>query len=278
MRDILLKYRNFTITTPREANREIAFTEDFSDPEFDSWEIALYKNVPTLHLKSGSLVVKFQYERGVFEGRDPRGGFSIMRPPSNAITDLTEWQKGPQRITPAMSGSPKLTINKNSETAIMGGYQHEEFDSYNLFGVELKDALDELFKAGYERVMVMNTGIANIGAIDLLGHLEPYLGEIVEKGEVGSVQIVSPNLEGDAGELSIETGDWRGFMIKRNIWHKIQKIVLDSRNNFEYNMTQAFHRHNLIRLSTTLSRVNNSTPQDSRRKNFKVNYETTQSN
>lgn len=255
-----------------KADRPINFSDDFNDPEFQSWEIADFKGIPTLFLRFGESILRLQYANRVFEGRDARGGFSIMRPPTNAIKSLEDWRTAPRNV-PLFQEKQMLTIAKTSDTAILGDYVHEGYDNYPVHGVELKDALNDLFKAGYSRVMVLNTKLANISAIPLLSNLEPFLGLKTDGGEVGSVQLMSSNTPGQADEIQKESGDWRGFMLKHDIWFKIQKNVLDSKGNFEYNMTQAFTRHNLVRLSTSLSRVTDWTPQDSRRKNFKVNNE-----
>ena len=116
MKDLLLKYKQFTITTPYKANRRILFTEDFQDQEFDAFEVVEKDGKKQLLMsKAGQVLIRFEYVRATdsLEGRDVRGGVSVIRPLSNAIKPFREWHSSDRPRVSMYSEAPKVQIVEN---------------------------------------------------------------------------------------------------------------------------------------------------------------------
>jgi len=264
MKELLLKYREFTITTPYKANRRILFTEDFQDQEFDAFEVVNNGGkVQLIMNKGGETLVRFEYIRAT----------DSLEPQSNAINAFREWKLSDKPRLSLYSEAPKVQVVDNPGFAAIVGDASLAFelpeghDFYSALQFDPRISLSTLFDAGYQKVYFLNCS-THKSSLDFLKNLEKYLS-----GPVGSVQMASTCDISDVtpSELMIENGPFKGFVITSAVWNKVRNRVLKSKQNFSYAMESAFDFHNLHRLSPCLGRDLNTNPQDKRRKNYTVN-------
>jgi hypothetical protein len=273
MEDLLLKQRQFRISTPMAANRDIFFTEDFKDFEFDRWKVesdtVSGKKYLSLY-KDNQRLCKLSYDKDSLAGFDARGGQTVIKPLSSNTSKFTEYFNRRRKVAalqPAQNVVNTAKYEKKHDSAVVAisGSDHLEGWDCDVYQIKsnLFETVDQLFSAGYKNVIVANCSTTP-HFIPLAINLASYL---IDK--VGAVQLVSDDT-GEGDELISETGPWKGFLINDITWGKIRGWMKDTKYNFYRNIDQAFKHKNLIRLSTAMSRDRRWTKSDSRRKNFKV--------
>ena len=259
MRAILLKQKLFEVSTPL-GKRDIIFNENLVDREFDSFQI---ENNTLLLRKDGITLATLSYNpnRNCLSGSDLRGGTTEVYPFPNKEQEFKNHFSTDRKSEPLLK--EKDSIKKKTDTAVVCNLSFEGYDCYKP-SKKLFDTFDSLFQAGYQYVMYINTPIT------------PHITQLLENlskdkvhGDIGSVQVVSGKA-GKADEISLETGDWRSFSISVDVWAKIRKHMDNPKFNFFRNLTVQFKEKKLKRYSTNMSRDKDWTPQDSRRKNFKI--------
>lgn len=256
MIDLLLEQGTFTISTPL-GKREIVFSRDFEDREFDGFE---YTDIYLGLKKEGKVLCKLYYDVGALRGADIRGGTTEIYPISNMQSKFDDFFKvdRPRELLV----KPEKEVEVSSTFAVISVKNFEGYDCFKP-GNDLFETYNNLFEKGYSFVLNINTNTTP--------HIIPLLANLAEKelkDGVGSVQVVSGKI-GAPNEISIETGDWRSYAIDSMTWAKIKSKMNNRKWNFHRNLTLQFREKKLQRYSTNLSRDLSWTPQDSRRKNFR---------
>jgi len=260
MLEILLN-RTYKITSPVTGVREISFMSEFSDIEFDDW--AATENSLNL-FQNGQRVASLIFDGNKLSGRDTRGGYIVVEPQSNNVKQFQDYFRKPRKVSLSHSQSFRNIpeIKKNHTIAVLSKSLYSGVDNYK-YSKFLKEDIDLMFTSGYNHVMVIDRDLPE-SSIKLLTSLTSYLNN-----EIGSVQVVS-STEGAADALQYESGNWSCFCLSSGAWSKIRKFVLGSTFNLETALTKAFNEKRLKRISTKMSRDVKNTPQDSKRKNFKM--------
>lgn len=253
--------KTYKIVSPVTGVREITFNSEFSDIEFDDWSA----NEDSLKLfQNGQRVASLSLEGNSLSGRDVRGGYVVIEPLSNNIKMFQDYFRKPRKVALSHSQSFRSIpeIKKNHSVAVLSKSIYSGVDNYN-YSKFLKQDIDLMFSSGYNYVMVIDRELPE-SSIKLLNTLTSYLS-----GEIGSVQVVS-DTKGPADALQYETGSWSCYCLSSNAWSKVRKSVIGSSFNLETALTKGFNDKRLKRISTQMSRDVQNTPQDSKRKNFKL--------
>lgn len=259
----LLKHKTFMLSDSHKQNREIKFGNPFSDEEFNDWRIKRENGKDVLLLRNnGETVVQLSYDGETLAGRDLRGGKASMRPLPKMQAAFDAYFKNMGKVK---LGIPKSfqTIQVTEKVEDVAVLSHNIYDGVDCYPIieNLGAAIDKLFYAGYNSVMYVDKPLDQ-ASVELLNNLSK------SQGNVGCVQVVS-NKKGAADTISLETGAMSCFAITKEVWSKVRKQTLNPQFNFETGFRKALKSFELNTYSMDMSRDRQTTPQDSRRKNFK---------
>lgn len=259
----LLKNKTFILSDSYKQDRQISFSKPFDDEEFNDWRLKRENGKDVLLLrKNNENVVQLSYDGEKLNGKDLRGGKASMLPLPKNKSEFDFYFKDKSKLS---LGVPKSfqtiqVAETNSNTAILSHNVYENADCYPLID-NIGAAIDKLFYSGYSTVMCVDRPLDQ-SSVDLLFNLSQVMGNL------GSVQVIS-NKKGAADTISIETGTMSCYAINKLVWSKVRKQALNPQFNFHTGFRKALKSFKLATYSTEMSRDAKTTPQDSRRKNFK---------
>lgn len=267
MLDLIKKQRQFFVTTPISSNRLVELTEDFQDDEFDSWGAGTYKGVPSIFFyKDGEVYLRLQYMEGAFQGRDPRGGISILRPNSDsAVKAWKDWHVGPKKVNLRPEYNSIIRNNKNAMLRDkMYSNPNLNTEGYDVYDIkeDYYDIIDKLFSAGYENVLVLNCHATSNAPQLVLNMAANSTGSVIPQFYSGT--------DGDGGKITEYAGEFKGYLLNSKIWAVIKTPIKKAKTSFESSLEKVAKRFGVIRLAPVKSRDIHFTPQDSRRQNFEV--------
>jgi len=255
--EILLEQREFNIVTALGYRTIFFDVSEFSDSEFDSFEF----NSEFFYLKKSNHRIKYHYENGKLVGKDYRGGTSEITPlPHNRKSFIAYFNKPREPETLNKKLLVKVIIKKTCDTAIISEHQYPKYDVYRPV-LDIEEMFNELFAAGYETVIWLEDAVNN-SYVDLLLKIKANINiDFVQACTKKTI----PNA--DWNDLHFENGEWRNFLCTYDNWGKVRQF---SGKNIKYMFQSACDKYRLSRCATSINRLQNWQPNDSRRVNFNV--------
>lgn len=258
MKELLENYET-RITSPQSTNRMVNFKG--GDEEFSKWGFS--GQSVYFKIKDSGQELKLTWNGNNFEGRDPRGGFSILRVDQTKLREFRSLMKSPTSL-----GNPvKKEIQKNKNFAVISKFDQSDGDHYYP-DQDLKKQVNKLFESEYDRVYLLDFSppksyfSASNNACDTLNcHFVNASGIKTSDSPLDMHQCL--NLD--------------NFMLPVSTWARIKGKVMKSKKNFNSACSDAVRSMDLKIYAFSKSRVKNSVPNDNKLKNFRIQNAKTKS-
>jgi len=250
MKELLEKYET-RITTPESNNRLIDFLA--GDEEFSAWGFSgqnLYFNIRS----GGKLTLTWNGRN--FEGKDPRGGYSILRVDQTKLERFREYLKSPTKLNNPI----KKEIDKVCDFAVISQFEQSDGDHYEP-EQNLKEQVDKLFDAEYNRVYLLNFSPSK-------GYFQAS-HNACDKLNCHFVNAEGSNSSESPLDLSV-CSKLGNYMIPISTWARIKAKVKKSKKNLTSACSDEISAKNLKIYGFSKSRIKNMVPNDNNLKNFRL--------
>ena len=262
----MLEEKFFKIQTPINPNREISLSVEFTDLEFDRFEIDLHTISFYIEDKK---VCELEHVKGKMVGTDTRGGETILEPTAAARSRFDRFWK-PDRVKPLYVEPMELEVDETEIAILSDLKQARKYKNVSIKrALNTLEEIDTLFQKGFKKVLyIQNPPVA----FDSFVHLMSNLSDAFQEDEkVGAVQGYSRRNSEDGAAVSLEQYEWDGFIINQKQWAKVKgKVMKAKTRNFTRSLSVVFDEKKLVRLSLDMSRNKQFTKSDARRKKFNV--------